>query len=169
MILLVSLANIILTNAQAERSAGGARGSADRGRRRLTPTRLAIRWPTRGWCPTCLRPGRATAEPSGDDCPCTSALRVALHLSPGVASRPRVTLTRRFHSGKRRDLPELGLMGTIPIYWGESCDSAKLLAGGHRATHWARAQLEARHRLRPARLRSSGESLAGLDFLHACP
>ena len=59
--------------------------------------------------------------------------------------------------------PELGLMGTIPIYWGEAGDVGEVLAGGS-AAHWARAQLEADYRLRPIdALDAAG--LAGLEFL----
>jgi hypothetical protein len=59
--------------------------------------------------------------------------------------------------------PELGLFGTIPIYWGESGDFGELVAGGAEP-HWARAQLEERYRLRPLD-QLSDESLAGLNFL----
>jgi hypothetical protein len=58
--------------------------------------------------------------------------------------------------------PELGLMGTIPIYWGESGNVSELLGGG--ASHWARARLEADFELRPLDTLSA-ESLAGLEFL----
>jgi len=60
-------------------------------------------------------------------------------------------------------LPELGLMGTIPIYWGEAGDVGELVAGGS-AGHWARAQLEAEFSLRPLDALSD-DSLAGLDAL----
>ncbi len=61
------------------------------------------------------------------------------------------------------ELPELGLMGTIPIYWGETGDFGELLAGNGPG-HWARARLEADYQLRPLDSLSE-ESLAGLDFL----
>ena len=35
----------------------------------------------------------------------------------------------------------LGLMGTIPIYWGEAQQFGDLI-DGEAATHWARAELE---------------------------
>ena len=61
------------------------------------------------------------------------------------------------------ELPELGLMGTIPIYWGEAEGFGELLNGAG-SGHWARARLEAGYRLRP--LDALGdEDLAGLDFL----
>jgi hypothetical protein len=60
-------------------------------------------------------------------------------------------------------LPELGLMGTIPLYWGEADDFGELLAGEGSA-HWARARLEADYRLRPLDTLSD-ESFAGLEFL----
>jgi hypothetical protein len=59
--------------------------------------------------------------------------------------------------------PELGLMGTIPLYWGEAAAFGDALSG--RATHhWARAQLEKRYSLRPLDTLSA-DSLAELDFL----
>lgn len=60
-------------------------------------------------------------------------------------------------------LPELGLMGSIPIYWGEAEGVSELL-GDHAAPHWARAQLERDYRLRPLDTLTE-DSLAGLDFL----
>ena len=60
-------------------------------------------------------------------------------------------------------LPKLGLMGSIPIYWGEAEDIEGLL-GGDAAPHWARAQLERGYRLEPLDT-LAGDSLAGLDFL----
>ena len=61
------------------------------------------------------------------------------------------------------ELPELGLMGTIPIYWGESDDFGQLLSD-EGEVHWARAQLEAEYRLRLLDMLSE-ESLAGLEVL----
>lgn len=58
---------------------------------------------------------------------------------------------------------EIGLMGTIPIYWGEAGDFGEVLSGGSE-THWARARIEARHPLRPLDALDEG-SLASLDFL----
>jgi hypothetical protein len=59
--------------------------------------------------------------------------------------------------------PELGLMGTIPLYWGEQPEFGDALAGRGTA-HWARSQLEARYALHPLDTLSES-SLAGLDFL----
>jgi len=59
--------------------------------------------------------------------------------------------------------PELGLMGTIPIYWGEAGDFGEVLAGDS-AAHWARPRLEAHFRLRPIDS-LAGPGLAGLDYL----
>ena len=59
--------------------------------------------------------------------------------------------------------PELGLMGTIPIYWGEQAALGDTLSG-NAAPHWARAQLEAGYALRPLDTLSE-QSLAGLDYL----
>jgi hypothetical protein len=57
----------------------------------------------------------------------------------------------------------LGLMGTIPLYWGEEAAFGGALSGDV-AHHWARAQLEARYALHPLDTLSE-ESLAGLDLL----
>jgi hypothetical protein len=59
-------------------------------------------------------------------------------------------------------LPELGLMGTIPLYWGEADDIAGLL--GNAEPHWARGQLERAYRLRPLDTLAA-DQLAGLGFL----
>lgn len=60
-------------------------------------------------------------------------------------------------------LPKLGLMGSIPIYWGEVEGVGELL-GGDVAPHWARAQLEREYRLQPLDTLSN-DSMAGLDLL----
>jgi hypothetical protein len=59
--------------------------------------------------------------------------------------------------------PELGLMGTIPIFWGETGDFGELLANEGNG-HWARTQLEAEYTLRPLDALDT-DSLAGLDRL----
>jgi len=59
--------------------------------------------------------------------------------------------------------PELGLMGTVPLYWGEQAAFGDALSGGGTA-HWARAQLEARYTLRPLDTLSD-VSFADLKFL----
>ena len=57
----------------------------------------------------------------------------------------------------------LGLMGTIPIYWGEAQQFGDLI-DGEAATHWARAELESAFELRPiSYLDQAG--LAGFDYL----
>jgi hypothetical protein len=60
-------------------------------------------------------------------------------------------------------LPALGLMGTIPIYWGEAGDFGDVLAGGE-STHWARARLEGDYRLDPLDTLDEA-SLKGIHFL----
>ncbi|MEN7536536.1 ABC transporter [Aurantiacibacter flavus] len=60
-------------------------------------------------------------------------------------------------------LPPLGVMGTIPIYWGESGTFGELLAG-EADLHWARASLERDYRLVPLDYLSR-EALAGQKFL----
>jgi hypothetical protein len=59
--------------------------------------------------------------------------------------------------------PTLGLMGTIPVYWGEA-EGLSDLIGDPAAPHWARAQLEAGYDLRPLDTLGEGD-LAGLDYL----
>ena len=59
--------------------------------------------------------------------------------------------------------PELALMGTIPIYWGEAADMAETLSGSV-DPHWARAQMERDWRLSPLDWLSA-ESLAPHRFL----
>ncbi|AKH42395.1 hypothetical protein FHS61_000165 [Altererythrobacter atlanticus] len=59
--------------------------------------------------------------------------------------------------------PVLGLMGTIPIYWGEAGGVGDVLSG-EAQPHWARATLEDRFTLRPLD-RLDRESLAGLSYL----
>ena len=66
-------------------------------------------------------------------------------------------------SQERAAAPPLGLMGTIPIYWGEA-DGLDDLIGGKAEPHWARMQLEADFALRPLDYLSA-EALAGLDYL----
>ena len=61
------------------------------------------------------------------------------------------------------ELPQLGIMGTIPIYWGESAGFGDVLAGKG-TPHWAKAQLEAHYRLLPLDMLTP-DSLDGLDFL----
>lgn len=64
------------------------------------------------------------------------------------------------HAAER---PEVGLMATIPIYWGEQAAFGDALSGKGTA-HWARAQLEARYTLRPLDTLNEAD-LAGLRYL----
>ncbi|MXP41686.1 ABC transporter [Altererythrobacter soli] len=57
----------------------------------------------------------------------------------------------------------LGLMGTIPIYWGEAEQFGDLIGGAAEA-HWARAELEREYELRPIAYLDEA-ALAGLDRL----
>lgn len=59
--------------------------------------------------------------------------------------------------------PALGLMGTIPIYWGEGGRFGDVL-DGQGAGHWARAQLERRYALEPLDVLTP-VALAGVDYL----
>lgn len=58
---------------------------------------------------------------------------------------------------------DLGLMGTIPIYWGEEEAFGDALSGDA-IGHWARDRLQERFALRPLDTLSE-TALAGLDFL----
>lgn len=58
-----------------------------------------------------------------------------------------------------QDRPELALMGTIPIYWGETEDAFDALITGDLEPHWARARLEQDFALAPLDF-LSGEALA---------
>lgn len=60
-------------------------------------------------------------------------------------------------------LPSLGLLGSVPIYWGEAADFSGLIDGSAH-THWARALLEEQFALSPIDFLSP-EALAGFDFL----
>ena len=61
------------------------------------------------------------------------------------------------------EAPQLGLMGTIPIYWGEAEGFGGTLSGDG-AAHWARTRIEANYRLEPLDMLDAA-SLAGLDYL----
>jgi len=60
-------------------------------------------------------------------------------------------------------LPTLGLMGTIPLYWGESESIGEIL-GADVEPHWARSQLEQHFRLLPLAALTE-KDLAPLRFL----
>jgi len=86
-----------------------------------------------------------------------SAALCALVLCLATACEARVPAE---HEDAR---PELALMGTIPLYWGETDGFGELLSGESDA-HWARARLEDDYRLRP--LDSlDGASLEGVGYL----
>lgn len=61
------------------------------------------------------------------------------------------------------ELPAVGLMGTIPIYWGES-DSLASAINGKGEAHWARQELERSYRLEPLDVLDAA-SLEPLDYL----
>lgn len=60
--------------------------------------------------------------------------------------------------------PALGIMGTIPIYWGESGGNFDALLAGEGEAHWAKAQLERNYRLEPIDYLSS-EAIESHRFL----
>ena len=99
-------------------------------------------------------------------CPLAS-LRSKLALAAGAAalalSAPLAASDAAPEAESEAALPPLGLMGTIPIYWGESGGFAELLAG-QSDLHWARASLERGYRLVPLDYLSP-EALAGQKFL----
>ena len=59
--------------------------------------------------------------------------------------------------------PPLGLMGTIPVYWGEAGELQELIEGTA-TPHWARATLERDYRLQPIEYLDS-ETLDAIDYL----
>lgn len=59
--------------------------------------------------------------------------------------------------------PEVALMGTIPIYWGEADGISDILSGAAPA-HWARGAIERHYRITP-RDYLSAEALAGQHLL----
>jgi hypothetical protein len=63
----------------------------------------------------------------------------------------------------RASLPKLGLMGSIPIYWGESATFGGLVSGEGEG-HWARSQLETEYDLRLLDVLDP-DGLEGLTFL----
>lgn len=103
------------------------------------------------WCPTC--PTNSRVRPAIP--PLRSSLSAAF--AAGL-----LCLATACHADEAEP-PELGLLGTIPIYWGEAGDFGEVLAG-EGSNHWARAQLEADYRLRPLDALDE-ESLADLDYL----
>ena len=67
------------------------------------------------------------------------------------------------HETVPEERPELALMGTVPIYWGEADGFEEVLAG-ETPGHWARAVLEREYALVPLDYLSA-EALAGRDLL----
>lgn len=67
------------------------------------------------------------------------------------------------HAQAPAPLPPIGLMGTIPLFWGESGDIAELLAG-EGESHWGRAVLERHGTLVPLD-RIDAAALAGVRRL----
>ncbi len=70
-------------------------------------------------------------------------------------------------AGSPEDLPELGLMSTLPIYWPETEGLDEMLAGDA-PVHWARSVLEKDNRLKPLNTLVTDDganALKGLDRL----
>lgn len=83
----------------------------------------------------------------------------ACAMAAAVAAGPAWGQEAEAHPGA----PQLALMGTIPIYWGEAAGFDELVNGdAHR--HWARAALEQEFELVPLDFLSA-EALAGKSFL----
>jgi hypothetical protein len=87
------------------------------------------------------------------------SLALAALLAPALALAPTVARAEALATDPPAER-DLALMGTIPIYWGETDDFADLLTGeGH--AHWARGAIEQQqYRLRPLDYLSA-EALAG--------
>ena len=60
--------------------------------------------------------------------------------------------------------PVVGLMGTLPIYWGEVADIDEMLSGGGQS-HWARAALEREYRLQPLDTLDPDGGIEKVDYL----
>ena len=60
---------------------------------------------------------------------------------------------------------EVGLFGTLPIYWGEAADLPELIAG-EAPPSWVRQQLEARFRLRLLDVLGPSQGVDTLEGLH---
>jgi hypothetical protein len=82
-----------------------------------------------------------------------AALTLALVAPPAAVAAQEQPVSR----------PNLALMGTIPIYWGEAAGLDDLL-NGDAPPHWARAQLEDHFTLAPLDYLSA-EALAGYRYL----
>ena len=74
---------------------------------------------------------------------CGGAAPLAAQAAPDGGADAAVT-----HPVADSSSPPLGLMGTIPIFWGEA-DGLGDLLNGTATSHWARAQLERQWRLVP--------------------
>src|SRR5688500_18207995 len=109
------------------------------------------------WCPTC--PTRRKPRPAMR--PLRSSLSAIL--AGGLMSLASACQADEAVSSGQANVPELGLMGTIPIYWGEAGDFGEVLAGSGNA-HWARARLETDYQLSPLDTLDE-DSLAGIDLL----
>ncbi|HYD25843.1 MAG TPA: DUF4350 domain-containing protein [Croceibacterium sp.] len=90
-------------------------------------------------------------------------MRPSLWLAAALLPLASACQAREAEAPQRPELPALGLMGTIPIYWGEA-DAFGDVLNGRNSVHWARAQLERSYRLEPLDTLDAA-SLAPLDFL----
>src|SRR5690606_120191 len=119
--------------------------------------RCAIRWPTPAWSPTCpptMSSRRRHPWPMSLFRSLSAALAAALLGCAAAASA---------QASEQAALPELGLMGTIPIYWGEAGSVEELVSGGSEP-HWVRGHLERGYALRPLDTLAAAD-LADLDVL----
>jgi hypothetical protein len=93
--------------------------------------------------------------------PCLHNLKLAL----ACALLPLASACEAGEAGEAasRERPALGLMGTIPVYWGESQDFGGLV-NGEGTEHWARERIEARFAIVPVDLLTE-ENLAGIERL----
>lgn len=92
-----------------------------------------------------------------------SPLARLLRFAFACALLPLVGACQAGNAHPPEERPALALMGTIPIYWGETGDLGDLV-DGRGAAHWARTRLEARFTLEPLD-ELSAENLAGVHLL----
>ena len=93
----------------------------------------------------------------------TAALAVSLLCAASPAAAQFVFYEEREEAEETPTAPQMALMGTIPIYWGEAAGIDEMLSGAAEQ-HWARQVLERDFTLAPLDYLDA-EALAGHDYL----
>ena len=94
---------------------------------------------------------------------CKAALAVSLLSAASPAAAQFVFYEEREEAEQTPTAPQMALMGTIPIYWGEAAGIDEMLSGAAEP-HWARQVLERDFTLAPLDYLDA-EALAGHDYL----